>query len=306
MPHFFVDDAFHDSKEVMSIPARSRNAAIGLWTRCGAWSAANLTDGLIPADVLRAHAGRSAHALVEHLVESTLWEREEGGAVRFRNWSKWQRTARQVRVYREKQAEKKRQQRAEATPKLHRNCTETAPKVSPKCKSDNAETVTKVSAGDALTSEDDGLSPGDTLGDKKSCPPGIPQTPIPIPISTSTYVGNHVALVGGSGGKGQTAARGTRLPNGWMPDPAVVAQMRSDHPHVDLKAEHAKFTDYFRAQPGAKGRKADWNAAWRNWVRRAAEQNPRALNRRPPASDAAFAATQALKTAPTSRLELPQ
>ena len=27
------------------------------------------------------------------------------------------------------------------------------------------------------------------------------------------------------------------------------------------------FRDYWVAQPGQKGRKADWEATWRNWVR---------------------------------------
>ena len=67
-------------------------------------------------------------------------------------------------------------------------------------------------------------------------------------------------------------ARGTRIPDAWMPPESVIAQMRSEHPGVDLRAEHAKFLDYWRAQPGAKGRKADWTATWRNWIRRAAEQ----------------------------------
>lgn len=69
--------------------------------------------------------------------------------------------------------------------------------------------------------------------------------------------------------------RGTRLPDEWMPSPEVVAQMRYDHPHVDLKAEHAKFVDYWHGRAGKDARKADWNATWRNWIRRAAEQNQR-------------------------------
>lgn len=57
--------------------------------------------------------------------------------------------------------------------------------------------------------------------------------------------------------------RGTRLPDGWEPDRAVIEQMRA---HVGLRAEHRKFGDYWAAQPGAKGRKVDWNATWRNWI----------------------------------------
>jgi hypothetical protein len=71
------------------------------------------------------------------------------------------------------------------------------------------------------------------------------------------------------------AAAGTRLPDGWRPPDAVIAQMRSDHPHVDLKAEHEKFADYWAGIPGARGRKCDWAGTWRNWIRRADEQTRR-------------------------------
>ena len=39
MPWFYVDDAFADSKPVMKLEERLRNEAVGLWLRCGAWSA---------------------------------------------------------------------------------------------------------------------------------------------------------------------------------------------------------------------------------------------------------------------------
>jgi uncharacterized protein YdaU (DUF1376 family) len=35
-----------------------------------------------------------------------------------------------------------------------------------------------------------------------------------------------------------------------------------------VEAEAARFVDHWRAAPGAKGRKDDWFATWRNWVRR--------------------------------------
>lgn len=68
--------------------------------------------------------------------------------------------------------------------------------------------------------------------------------------------------------------KGSRLSPGWMPDPKVIEQMRAECSSLDLKAEHAVFTDYWIAQPGARGRKSDWNATWRNWMRRAAERVP--------------------------------
>ncbi|MGP4054290.1 hypothetical protein ACTWP6_05615 [Mycobacterium sp. 4D054] len=64
---------------------------------------------------------------------------------------------------------------------------------------------------------------------------------------------------------------GTRLPEAWEPDRAVIDAMRAEYPDVDLRAEHDKFTDYWRAKAGKDARRADWNATWRNWIRRAAE-----------------------------------
>jgi hypothetical protein len=40
--------------------------------------------------------------------------------------------------------------------------------------------------------------------------------------------------------------------------------------------ELAKFRDHWTARAGAGARKADWEATWRNWARRAAERLPRA------------------------------
>lgn len=86
-----------------------------------------------------------------------------------------------------------------------------------------------------------------------------------------TYVGNS-SIEAPPKKTATPATRGTRLPPDWVPPPDVIAQMRDDHPHVDLKAEHAKFVDYWRGVPSARGCKADWVATWRNWIRRAAEQ----------------------------------
>lgn len=63
--------------------------------------------------------------------------------------------------------------------------------------------------------------------------------------------------------------RGHRLPEGWEPPAEVIHRMRGECPGVDLWQEHLIFSDYWRAQPGAKGRKVDWVATWRNWMRRA-------------------------------------
>lgn len=63
--------------------------------------------------------------------------------------------------------------------------------------------------------------------------------------------------------------RGHRLPEGWQPKPEVWSKMTAEFPHVDHHLELEKFTDYWNSKPGAGGRKSDWNATWRNWIRNA-------------------------------------
>lgn len=73
---------------------------------------------------------------------------------------------------------------------------------------------------------------------------------------------------------GETSAspqtkRGTRLPDDWEPeDPDFANEILRDRAPIELE----KFRDYWRAQPGAKGVKLDWQATWRNWVRTANER----------------------------------
>ena len=63
------------------------------------------------------------------------------------------------------------------------------------------------------------------------------------------------------------SANATRLPNDWQPDKAMRAFCENEQPGIDPDALANRFRDYWIAQPGIKGRKTDWNATWRNWVR---------------------------------------
>lgn len=63
------------------------------------------------------------------------------------------------------------------------------------------------------------------------------------------------------------AALATRLPADWTPsatDYDFCVKERSDLSPNDVAD---RFRDYWVAVPGAKGRKSDWAATWRNWVR---------------------------------------
>lgn len=64
-------------------------------------------------------------------------------------------------------------------------------------------------------------------------------------------------------------------------------------------ADHESFCDYWRGVPGTKGRKLDWVATWRNWMRREHERRARPAGGKPAVgrstTDDRVAQAQALK-----------
>ena len=85
--------------------------------------------------------------------------------------------------------------------------------------------------------------------------------------------------------KSVSAKRGTRLAPDFIPAEQARATILAECPSVDLTREHAKFVDYWAAQPGAKGVKLDWDAVWRNWMRRAGETTNRPRGRQQETDD---------------------
>ncbi|HHH46715.1 MAG TPA: hypothetical protein ENK53_06880 [Thiotrichales bacterium] len=77
------------------------------------------------------------------------------------------------------------------------------------------------------------------------------------------------------------SANGSRLPPDWQPSEdglRFAASVGLPPDRVRLEAE--RFRDYWIAQTGARARKRDWAATWRNWCRKAADDLRR--NRAPP------------------------
>lgn len=69
-----------------------------------------------------------------------------------------------------------------------------------------------------------------------------------------------------------TDASATRLPADWSPDAVAIAFCQTERPDLLAHEVAARFRDYWVAQPGTKGRKTDWLATWRNWVRNEKQQ----------------------------------
>lgn len=67
-------------------------------------------------------------------------------------------------------------------------------------------------------------------------------------------------------------SHGTRLTVDWTPS-SEGKRFATDR-NLELEAVLATFRDYWLAEPGQRGRKADWEATWRIWCRRDAERRP--------------------------------
>ncbi|MGB3483995.1 MAG: hypothetical protein WBB07_17485 [Mycobacterium sp.] len=101
MPWFYVDDMFADSKPVMALDRALRNEAIGLWVRCGAWSAKEETDGRVPLDTVKSFGGTPRLIRALHQ-QANLWGHEnpeippeswrDSREILFKSWEKWQKT----------------------------------------------------------------------------------------------------------------------------------------------------------------------------------------------------------------------
>lgn len=64
--------------------------------------------------------------------------------------------------------------------------------------------------------------------------------------------------------------RGCVIPDDWMPDFEFSDKVGLSRPMAVIEAD--KFRDYWIAATGAKARKKDWQATWRNWCRNALQR----------------------------------
>lgn len=91
-----------------------------------------------------------------------------------------------------------------------------------------------------------------------------PRSPDPVPRRTPPE--------SESGAPAPTdAKKGHRLPDDFEPDSELIEWAR-EHAPTTSRADHEQFVDYWRGVPGAKGRKVDWRATWRTWMRREHER----------------------------------
>jgi hypothetical protein len=216
-------------------------AAVGLWTIAGTWSCANLTDGFVP-DYVLPRLAEGAQELARTLVAAGLWRRAKGGH-RFHDWDVYQRSREEVLEERKKWAEKKATQREAKRAKGHRS------------------------------SSDDVMSPGDTPGDA----PGESSS---SHSRSRTSPNGEVKDTPPASPGPPRGSRGSRLPDDFTVTAEMAAWAREKAPSCG-PVDHEAFCDYWRSTPGAKGRKVDWPATWRNWMRREHERRTPAARSSP-------------------------
>jgi hypothetical protein len=103
MPWFRLEDSFYANPKVME----AGNAAVGLWVRCSTWSAAQLTDGHIPAHIVTSFGARRE---ADALTTARLWVPCDGEFV-IADWLDYQPSALEVKERRKRDAERKRKGR---------------------------------------------------------------------------------------------------------------------------------------------------------------------------------------------------
>ena len=66
--------------------------------------------------------------------------------------------------------------------------------------------------------------------------------------------------------------RGTRLPADWVPTEAQILYCKTERPDLRPEWVAANFRDFWISKAGSDAVKLDWDATWRNWVRKEREQ----------------------------------
>lgn len=89
MAWFKVDDALAFHVKVIT----AGNTAMGLWVRAGSWCAQQLTNGHVPANIVRTFGGSSDD--VRSLCDVGLWHEVEDG-YQFHDWDEYQPTREKV------------------------------------------------------------------------------------------------------------------------------------------------------------------------------------------------------------------
>jgi uncharacterized protein YdaU (DUF1376 family) len=129
----------------------------------------------------------------------------------------------------------------------------------------------KPSGAPKETSQDDLANPAEPTGLDDGTKPvgaGLENGTQPNPIATGSQANQEPVTNNHKPKKSKAeSAPATRLPADWVPSDGDAEFCKSERPDLRVNEVADRFRDYWRAMPGVKGQKTDWNATWRNWVR---------------------------------------
>jgi hypothetical protein len=297
VPWFKVDDGFAFHRKAI----KAGNVAVGVWVRAGSWSAQQLTDGVIPEEIVPLLGATTEDA--DRLVSAGLWERIDDG-YKFIGWDEYQPSKDEVEANRFSSRERQalfrnpelRQAVRERDGDWCRYCQHpvdfhnrrgslggTYDHVNPRggtvldnlvvcCRGCNAKKGrrTPAQAGMVLKSPmQEVLDNVLELDLERSASPTRPDPTRPeVPKGTSSE-----ARIPRSNGKG------TRIPEPFIVDEPMKewALERNMQPQWVLR-QTERFTNYWQAKPGKDGVKVDWRATWRNWLLKAQDDAPAAAS----------------------------
>ena len=123
--YFPVDVNFYDSPEFFEVNMSAR----GLWVTCGTWCKRHLTDGVIPAKIVR-HLGGTVRQ-IKTLIKNNVWAESEQNGTKvyiFCHWFEHNLSREEVEERRRKWRESKQRSRAKNRPEQRK---QTKPQSSP-------------------------------------------------------------------------------------------------------------------------------------------------------------------------------
>lgn len=141
----------------------------------------------------------------------------------------------------------------------------------------------------AKQDRDNGLGGGNPKLKGGVNPPDNPECDVGVKGEDKSSCARHLEARGqiskpsGFERAGAPAKKACRLPEDWRPDETLVEwalfeDRDTGWPGMDstsLAREAEKFRDYWRGKSGADGRKLDWPATFRNWLRKSVEDGQR-------------------------------
>ena len=197
--------------------------------------------------------GTDAGSRAGLLAEYGLLTREEGG-YRISGWLKWNKSAAELGKERSRDRQRKTMpDKAPSVPAPNRG-RETV-------RETGRETMRESGDNDQTRPDTDHIESGDP---SISAPSNLPAT-----IDASATAAAKT-----------TTTKGKRLPEDWTPARTTANEKaEADHDPDWLRRQLDRFRDHWAAQSGTKGVKADWDATWRNWIRRATDFEPKRTNR---------------------------